>query len=465
MEEFKDENSVEEGSVADNFGSPDSDTVTVKKKKRVRFKDMSPEQKKKKRIKDVIITACVFGFAGLFIAVVALAGFLGVKTNMTAVEAFTPVQNAGLTPVVDPDTGYWTFTTDGDFKVMQLTDVHIGGGAFSINKDNWALNAVYKLISEEKPDLVIITGDIAYPVGFQSGSFNNVREAELFASAMEQIGVYWAIAFGNHDTEAYSMADREDISNFYSQEKWKHCLFQAGPSDVDGFGNYFVNVKNSKGIITQSFIMLDSHSYTDGDIWGAAWKYDNIHQNQIDWYKAQITALNNANHTTFQTLSAADKAAQAELFGVAVDSFDSTVFQSMAFFHIPLVEYRTAWNAYVDNGYKNTDTVTYNFGVAGESGKVVFCGMYEDNLFETIQELKSTQAIFCGHDHLNNFSITYSGATADGYAVRLTYGMSIDYLAYAGIQKKTEQRGGTLITVKPNGNFELAQCRLSDYKD
>ena len=48
--------------------------------------------------------------------------------------------------------------------------------------------------------------------------------------------------------------------------------------------------------------------------------------------------------------------------------------------------------------------------------------------------------MFFGHDHLNHFSLTYDG-------IRLTYGRSIDYLAYPGIEGKIGHRGGTWIVI------------------
>lgn len=73
-----------------------------------------------------------------------------------------------LEPFYDEKSGAAVFTTDGDFRVMQLTDVHIGGGWMSFGKDRKAIEAVVAMVTEEKPDLVAITGDIAYPVPFQS---------------------------------------------------------------------------------------------------------------------------------------------------------------------------------------------------------------------------------------------------------------------------------------------------------
>ena len=101
--------------------------------------------------------------------------------------------------------------------------------------------------------------------------------------------------------------------------------------------------------------------------------------------------------------------------------------------------------------------VKYKFGTAGETGKVVYCGIGEDDLFETFLELGSTQAVFCGHDHLNNFSVEYKG-------IRLTYGMSVDYLAYPGIYKLGTQRGCTVITVKTDGELGIDAMSYYDPK-
>ena len=112
------------------------------------------------------------------------------------------------------------------------------------------------------------------------------------------------------------------------------------------------------------------------------------------------------------------------------------LFKSLAFFHIPLVEQKDAYFEWLDNGSSDTENVKYVYGNAGEGGKVVCSGIGEDDLFETMVRLKSTQGVFVGHDHYNNFSLWYNGGSGD-YYIRLTYGMSIDYLAYFGIAKET----------------------------
>ena len=56
------------------------------------------------------------------------------------------------------------------------------------------------MITAEQPDLVVFTGDLTYPVPVQAGTFNNKENAKLLADLMEQLGVYWAPFWGNHDS-------------------------------------------------------------------------------------------------------------------------------------------------------------------------------------------------------------------------------------------------------------------------
>lgn len=395
------------------------------------------EKKTQKGKKALIILGSILGVLLVFVGVVTLISVIGNKANTERAQSYDPVVLEDRIVPEKDENGYWTFTTDRDLKVMQLTDVHIGGGWMSLKKDSMAINAVATMIQAEKPDLVIVTGDVSYPVFFQAGTFNNLSSAKIFAALMERLGVYWTVAFGNHDTEAYSFYSREQISDFYGNSGFEHCLFQKGPDDVDGFGNQVINVKNSKGIITQSLYIFDSHSYTDNDYFGIMWKYDNIHENQVEWYRDNVNMLNAQNNAKLKELNMEE----------------NSDIKSLAFFHIPLTEQRDAWYEYMENGFEDTENVKYIYGKAGEGKKIIYCGMGQDNLFETMQELGSTKGIFCGHDHDNNFSIYYKG-------IRMTYSYSVDYLAYVGIYKRGAQRGCTIITVSPDGSFD---CKAENY--
>ena len=132
--------------------------------------------------KGLVITGIVFGVIVCFVLAVGITSRVGNEANMKyAAELEKVVVDDPLpAPFIDEETGYYTFTADRDVKVLQLTDVHIGGGAFSLRKDMMAMNAVYDLVSYTKPDLIIVTGDMAYPVPFSSGSFNNLAPTKIF---------------------------------------------------------------------------------------------------------------------------------------------------------------------------------------------------------------------------------------------------------------------------------------------
>ena len=379
-----------------------------------------------KRLKKFLfVVLCV----AVGIAVVAtVVNFLLAKDLVKKGSQYSKVEIENqLVPQKD-DNGYWYFTTDGDFKVMHLTDIHIGGGWMSYGKDIKALNAVATMVTREKPDLVVITGDIAYPVFFQAGTFNNYSGAKIFANLMESLGVYWSVTFGNHDAEAYSYFDREAVAGFYLDEEYKYCLFQMGPEDVDGYGNHVIEVKNTKGIITQAMVLIDSLSYVDDTIiTSVKGTYDNIHDNQVEWYESEINRMNDENRS--------------------INKKAETV-KTQVFFHIPLVELGEAWTEFQENKFEDTEDFKYINGIIGEGGRRVFSGFGEDGLFEKMLELGSTQAVYNGHDHYNNLTAEYKG-------ICFSYGYSIDYLAYIGIAKEGSQRGCTMITCKPDTTFSI----------
>ncbi len=371
----------------------------------------------------------VFVLVVVAIAIItAVVNFALTKSLLKFGSSYNKVEIENqLVPEKD-ENGYWYFTTDGDFKVMHLTDIHIGSGWMCHGKDKKALNAVATMITKEKPDLVVATGDIAYPVPFQAGTFNNYTSAKVFANLMESLGVYWTVTFGNHDAEAYSYFNREKVAEFYSDENYKYCLFQEGPEDVDGNCNHVIEVKNSKGIITQAMVMIDSLSYVDDTILTSMkGTYDNIHDNQVEWYESEINRMNAEN-----------KAINKKTENVVTH----------AFFHIPLVEMNDAWKEFQENDFKDTQNMKYIDGIIGEGGRRVYCGFGEDKLFEKMLELGSTKGMYNGHDHYNNTTFEYKGIT-------FSYGYSIDYLAYIGVAKEGSQRGCSMITCKPDGEFSI----------
>lgn len=326
------------------------------------------------------------------------------------------------------ETGIYTITSnEDDFKILQLTDIHLGGSVLSYNKDLKALKAIYKLIDYTKPDLVVVTGDMTFPMGLFSFSFNNTAPVGQFASFMRNTGVPWAFTYGNHDTEKISIANSSDLNELYKSLSWKtsknliypYVQPKVNGKSIWGRNNQLIEIRNSDGTLNQALFLIDSNAYTGEGMN----KYDYIHDDQVKWYKNEIERLN------------------AE---------EGKIISSLGFFHIPLQQYKTAYELY-ENG---SDEVKYFFGSNDEKMINKICASdYPSKLFDTAVELGSTKGFFCGHDHYNNMSLEYQG-------IRLTYGMSIDYLVMPGIARDTKQRGATLITSHKDSSIDIEQIPL-----
>ncbi len=346
-------------------------------------------------------------------------------------------------------------TEDSYLKILQLTDLHFSGGFMAISKDGRAMDDIKALVTSQKPDLIIVTGDALYPIPVQGGSINNAHALKIFTQVMNSFKIPWAFVYGNHDTESFATHSKLEISkkleeNAYNPAGGKYCLFIAGPDFAakkggdKPQGNYQILVKDSDtGNIKHSLIFMDSNKYFVHDDAGFSFaQYDAVHNDQIKWYEKKIDALNLAAP------------------GIA----------SSVFIHIPLPEYRTAWETKVGNKRIPTEDGKYGsvkndeeanklkyfggdtqeiWGESAKTGEIVISspdnkkGLFPEynDFYKSIAAKGHSKFVFCGHDHDNNFSIE----TADG--VRLTYGKSIDHLAYIGITKRVWQRGATIIYV------------------
>ncbi|MDE6656278.1 MAG: metallophosphoesterase family protein, partial [Anaeroplasmataceae bacterium] len=326
--------------------------------------------------------------------------------------------------VYDDASGVYTIKTDQEsFKILQLTDIHLGGSNFSYDKDKKALYSVYRIIEYTKPDLVIVTGDLVFPLGIMSFSFNNNAPIMQFASFMRNIGIPWAFTYGNHDTESLAVLSEDAIDSLFKSLSFKrsrNLLYPYRQPDIYGRNNQIIEIRGKNNQLIQALFLLDSNSYIDTGIN----TYDYIHDDQVEWYEKNIKRLRETEKTDIS---------------------------SLAFFHMPLNEYEDAYSLYKNN----SSEVIYHFGEIGEKNEDICDSKYHSKLFETAVELGSTKAMFCGHDHLNNIALTYKG-------IMLTYGLSIDYLAYPNIETKTDQRGGTLITLYENSTFEVLPIQLKN---
>lgn len=377
----------------------------------------------------------------------AMAVNYGVSLHLRHyISSFDPVQYDEadrLVPEIDPETGYYTFTTDRDLRIMMLTDIHLGGGFWSREKDRKTVYEVITMLQKEKPDLVILDGDNTFavpgPVYNGGGTLNNYMAARDVIQIFNHEGVYFSTVFGNHDTEVFDYTDRQKLGELYMNDKFEYCIFDQNYTDggdLPTVTNQIIQVKNTKGELTKALLLIDSNAYVDDSIQAVLdWNYDIIRDSTVDWAAESIKALGSP--------------------------------KTVAFFHIPTSEYRIAYEELAANGWKDTKDTKYVSGVWDEliddstHSRIWHGGITKegpladiDKFFETLgpDGMKVLEACYCGHDHVNNAVVNYKG-------VDLCYGYSVDNLAYADINYSGAQRGATIITISPDGK------RKTEYKN
>lgn len=369
---------------------------------------------KTQKIAFVVVSFLIVAF--LFTCLLLIIGEVGAAININYAKSREFIGSEYYPQKADD--GYWTFTlNDGDseFKVMQLSDLHFGGGCFSISKDRKAIDSIYSLVKYNKPDFITVTGDLSFAFCSFSGTKNNALGEKMAIAVFDAIGIPYAIVMGNHESEQLMFYSREKIGEIWSQGKYS--LFEdqsGGGEDVSGVGNYVVKVKNNDGSMHSAYIFMDTHDYTENNRL-LDMKNDGLHQDQIEWYKKEVDKLSGA--------------------------------KSFLFIHIPIPEYVEAW----DKAQNNDPESKYYLGYKGEQQ---YPSDVDYGAFDAILEKGSTIGVFCGHDHLNNYSVEYKG-------VRLTYGLTIDFLAYPGIINSNFQRGCTLLTSRGGDDFTISQCVLA----
>lgn len=345
--------------------------------------------------------------AVLLVAVIGFAGFIfyqnskGISYDISSVEKMqTDVE------IVKEDADSVTIKKngEGDFKVLMFTDTHLKGDK---ELDNITVTNLVKNIKEQKPDLIILGGDnVTY--GFNKK--RNVQLAELF----ENLGVYWAAVLGNHEGDGFMSYEREKVIKLYSS--YEHCLVKEGLSDVDGNGNYTVNILNNDGTLKEVFFLMDTGSYMTDEskaeysVTEEGEVYDGVKTSQVNWYKEKHDAIEK----------------------------EYGEFKSVTVVHIPIYQ--------AEKEYAESDFLY------GEKREGVCESGFDSGLFDAMREKGSAQAVYFGHDHVNDFGVMCEG-------ILLSYMQPSGYGAY-NMQTKFDApenewiQGCTLLTIKQDGTYE-----------
>ncbi|MDO5607279.1 MAG: metallophosphoesterase [Capnocytophaga sp.] len=271
--------------------------------------------------------------------------------------------------------GFWLtasaqldFNADGTLKIAQFTDLHLDNNA---PKYRTTLAVLQSVITAEKPDYIVITGDVV------TGA-DTLGTWELLAQILENYNTPWSVTFGNHDEE--QGVSKTEIFDFL--KKFPHFTGEKGT--VTGVGNCVITANGRNGKTAAAFYLFDSLDYTQNPQFG---KYDWMKFDQLQWYRSQSDRLTASN--------------------------GGSPLPSLAFFHIPLPEYAEVKDAPTTVG--NTEE-----GVSSAS--------VNSGFFASFLEKKDVMATFVGHDHNNNYigihqniALAYgncSGADAYGHLPR-----------------------------------------------
>ena len=276
-----------------------------------------------------------------------------------------------------------------NFKALVITDVHLRnhatfGAAIGTNYilDGLGRIRLSHMIKRENPDLIIVTGDQVLT------KWNDIA-TQKFVDFMDSFEIPWAPVFGNHDMEG--RADKAKLCDIYLAGEY--CLFQYGPSGLNGAGNYIISLEKDGKAVYSLFLFDNGEPIGEG--------YGTINEKQIKWYQWAVNGI-------------------AEKEGAAV--------KNMAFMHIALPE------------FKELDETYYEFGEKNEEPAI----SETDSGFFDVFKANGGTHIFAGHDHINNFYGEYKG-------VGLCYVMKSSYNCYIDL----DMLGGTVIDIAANGEAEV----------
>lgn len=331
----------------------------------------------------------------------------GSKYNLNYLNTVKKVTDKIITFEKEED-GFYAIKNPEDktLKILQLSDLHIGGGYLSRHEDRLVFKTIHELAQKHKPDLIVLTGDLVCSKPSISMSRNNKNSLVQIVMLLERIGIPYAVTFGNKDSEVYATHSRNSLRKYLMKQN--HCLMAWDGEDITGSSNYLIKIRDGKDNITGILYFLDTNSYIYSGL--KRKKYDSIHDDQVKWYEAQVKRFKRA---------------------------DGKIVPSCMFIHMPLPEYSEAWKKYSDG----SSQVKF---LGGKVSETISCPKLNSKMFDTVKKLGSTKAIFCGHDHLNNFSFLYKG-------IRLVCGKSLDYILYG--KNISGHRGGTVLYMTSDGQI------------
>lgn len=141
---------------------------------------------------------------------------------------------------------------DRDFIILNLSDPQLSNQEWQEGREEGReegrilTKTVTCLINMVKPDLITISGDLAWAGHYES--------YEHLADLLDGFGIPWAPVFGNHDNQG-GAEQVEKAAEILRQRK--HCLLERGDPAL-GYGNYVIGIEE-EGHLLHALLLMDSH--------------------------------------------------------------------------------------------------------------------------------------------------------------------------------------------------------------
>lgn len=158
---------------------------------------------------------------------------------------------------------------DGKFRILMIADTQEGK---KVSTDT--IKLIEASLERSMPDMVVFSGDQIWGKRNFNGNANEVRRVlDEITKPVTSRHIPFAICFGNHDRQV-------GLSNQEQFEIYKTFDGFIGESDegIDGVGNHCFEIRDGDDL---KFLLYTIDSHTNLKV-----GYDNVHQNQIDWYRA-----------------------------------------------------------------------------------------------------------------------------------------------------------------------------------
>jgi hypothetical protein len=251
------------------------------------------------------------------------------------------------------------FRADGTFKILQLTDIHMQHLNEASQK---AIQNIHTMLDLEKPDMVVITGDVIFAAPGEPGL---QRVLEPLISRKTPYAVTW----GNHDNNDCEMTRRE-MQDYVQKQPFNLGFRVEGLNDESTFNESVFNipVRDSRGerVASVLWCMDSGIGSTVKGVKGYGW----ITPEQIEWYNRESRAYTAANN------------------GVPLPA--------LAFYHIPVPEYGEA-------------TCAEEPRWVGHKLERVASPQLNTGFFAATVINGDVMGHFCGHEHNNDFAALWHG--------------------------------------------------------